>query len=84
MGLAHKPGQNRVQGLVIDQRGFGRTLETSYPWKCKLTEGSEGCTKILPRLALDQGQALRYPDVRDQAETSAHLIIHESQPNRPV
>lgn len=47
-GFAHKPGQVRVQGLVIDVRGFGRTLEISFPWKCKLTEGSERCSKILP------------------------------------
>ncbi|MBK1719182.1 restriction endonuclease subunit S, partial [Thiocystis violacea] len=53
-GLVHKPAQVRVQNLVMDVRGFGRTLEISYPWKCKLTEGSERCSKILPRLTLDQ------------------------------
>ena len=33
-------------------QGFGRTLEISYSWKCKLTEGSERCTKVLPKLTL--------------------------------
>ena len=47
--------------------GFGRTLEISYSWKCKLTEGSERCLKVLPRLTVDQARARRDPGIRDPA-----------------
>ncbi len=57
-------------------RGFGRTLEISYPWKCKLTEGSERCSKILTKFTLDQARSRRYPDVRDPAGASAHDVAH--------
>ena len=75
-GFVHKRGQVRVHGLVTDVRGFGRTLEISYPWKCKLTEGSERCSKILPRLTLDQARALRYPAIRDSAVGSGRDATH--------
>ncbi|WP_338115160.1 M48 family metalloprotease [Thiocapsa imhoffii] len=60
----------------MDVRGFGRTREISYPWKCKLTEGSERCSKILPKFTLDQARARRYPDVRNPAGASAHDAAH--------
>jgi hypothetical protein len=47
--------------LVIGVKVFGRTLIISYPWRCKFTEDSEKCTKVLPGLTIDHTSALRYP-----------------------
>ena len=51
-GLDHRSGQGRARRLVIVLRESGKTLEISYPWKCKLTEGEGRCSKVLPRLTL--------------------------------
>jgi hypothetical protein len=55
----------------------GRTLEISYPWKCKLTEGRERCSKVLPFLTLAQSRPprqMRRDDARDAsgARADAH------------
>ena len=48
-GLDPNSDQYRVLDSVNDAREVGRTFEISYPWKCKLTEGWETCSKALPR-----------------------------------
>ena len=51
-GFDHRSGQGQVLRLVKILRESSRTLEISYPWKCKLTEGEGRCSKALPGLTL--------------------------------
>ena len=51
-GLDHHSGQGRVWPLVMVLRESGKTLEISYPWRCKPTEGEGRCSKVLPGLIL--------------------------------
>jgi hypothetical protein len=51
-GLDHNSVQNPAQRCEIGMKGDGRTSEISYPWKCKLTEGRERCSKALPLMTL--------------------------------
>lgn len=50
-------------GLGVEQGAIGRISEFSYPWTCKLTEGSRRCPKTLPRQTLAQMQGGRKPAV---------------------
>jgi len=75
-GLDHKSAQNRALNSAFGVGEVGRTSELSYPWKCKLTRGSQQCPKILPQLTLAQ-----MPGVRHPAEPGRRAAVYGEAPH---
>ena len=77
-GLDHNSAQDRVLCSVMVVGEIGRIFEFSYPWKWKLTEGSERCPKILPRQTLVQKRGGYHPAVAGRG-----TVRHREAPLAP-
>ena len=77
-GLDHNSAQDQARTSVIGVGELGRISEFSYSWKCKLTEGSERCPKILPQETLAQMAGIRHPPV-----SGRQAAVHSEAPGAP-